>query len=270
MAPNDPLKIMYLSPVGTSETDQFFADLVARYKDPSSEVHVVSLTDEDGGFSHIEYRSYQGAVTRGILRVTREAARDGFDALAIGCFYDTALEEARELSGRMVVVAPCQASIEIASSLSHAFGIVVGRRKWVPQMRATIRGYGHADRLTGFYEAGLGVNDFQKDRERTLGRLLAAGRKAVEEDHAESLILGCTDEAGFYEAMEGELGVPVIDSFLAALKRAEYGARLKRGMGWVPSRKWGSEAPPEEELRRFGGLDGPSAIGNRVVVPANG
>ncbi len=270
MPPNDPLRIIYLSPVATSESDQDFADMAARYKNPSSEVHVVSLTEEDGAFSHVEYRSYQGVMTRGILRVTREAARDGFDALAIGCFYDTALEDARELSGEMVVVAPCHASIEIASSLSNTFGIVVGRRKWVPQMRATIRGYGYIDRLTGFYEAGLGVNDFQKDRVRTLDRLLAAGRKAIEGDHAESLILGCTDEAGFFEAMEGELGVPVIDPFVAALKRAEYGASLKRSVGWVPSRKWGSQAPPEEELRRFGGLDGPSAIGNRIVLLADG
>jgi len=32
--------------------------------------------------------------------------KEGFDALVIGCFYDTALHDAREVSGDMVVVAP--------------------------------------------------------------------------------------------------------------------------------------------------------------------
>ena len=84
----------------------------------------------DGAFTHIEYRSYEAVVSAGIVRAARAAAAEGFDALAIGCFYDTALLEAREVSGDMAVTAPCAASLEIAASLANRFGIIVGRRKW--------------------------------------------------------------------------------------------------------------------------------------------
>jgi len=63
-------------------------------------------------------------------------------------------------------------------------------------------------------------------------------------------------------------GVPVIDPSIAALKRAEYAAILKRQCGWKPSRMWSCEAPPEDEIARFGGIDGGGAFGNRIVIEA--
>src|SRR5690606_41692096 len=67
----------------------------------------------------------------------------------------------------MIVTAPCIASCEIAASLSNRFGIIVGRRKWVHQMQSTVHAYGHAERLVGFYDVGLGVDDFQRSEEHT-------------------------------------------------------------------------------------------------------
>lgn len=265
------VKIMYLSPIAHCEGhDELFAEMARDYKLPGSEVHVTSLPDNVGRFSHIEYRSYEGMVTAGIIRAARAAACAGFDALAIGCFYDTGLHEAREISGDMIVTAPCAASCEIAASLSNRFGIIVGRRKWVDQMQATVHALGHRDRLAGFYHVELGVTEFQEDHEETENRLIAAGRKAVEENYAEALILGCTMEVGFYKKVEDELGVPVIDPSIAALKRAEYAALLKRDCGWVPSRKWSCEAPPENEIEAIGTFDSGEALGGRIVVPADG
>jgi len=264
-----PIKIMYLSPVAHRDGhDDLFADMARDVKLPGTEVHVTSLPDEIGLFTNIEYRSYEGMVTAGIIRAARAAAREGFDALAIGCFYDTGLYEAREVSGEMIVTAPCVASCEIAASLSNRFGVIVGRRKWVHQMQSTVHDHGHRDRLAGFYHVELGVTEFQEDHDRTAHCLMTAGRKAVEEDYAESLILGCTMEVGFHHHMEKELGVPVIDPSIAALKRAEYGALLKRDCGWVPSRKWSCEAPTEEEIASIGTFDDRPAFGGRIVVPA--
>lgn len=264
-----PLKIMYLSPImGSAAHDDVFAAMARDHKLPGTEVHVTSLPEADGHFSHIEYRAYEAMVTRGIVRAARAAAREGFDAFAIGCFYDTALHDAREISGEMVVTAPCVASCEIAASLSNRFGIVVGRRKWVHQMGSTVREHGHEHRLAGFYHVELGVTEFQADHAETGRRLIEAGRRAVEEDFAEALILGCTMEIGFYQEVERRLGVPVIDPSIAALKRAEYAAALKRQCGWKPSRRWSCEPPPEDEIAAIGGFDGGEVFGNRIVVPA--
>jgi allantoin racemase len=134
----EPLKIMYLNPVGANDAvDAIFADMARDHKLPGTEVHVAALPKVGYSFSHIEFRTYEALVTRGIMRAVRTAAREGFDALAIGCFYDTALHDAREISGSMIITAPCIASCEIAASLANLFGIIVGRRKWVHQMQST-------------------------------------------------------------------------------------------------------------------------------------
>ncbi len=263
-------RVFYLSPITEDRgNDELFARMARDYKRPETEVHVASLPESEGNFSHIEYRSYEAMVTAGILRATRAAAREGFDALAIGCFYDTALHDAREVSGEMTVTAPCAASCEIAASVANRFGIIVGRRKWVHQMKSTVEALGHGSRLTGFYHVELGVTEFQEDHERTGRLLLEAGRKAVEEDYAEALILGCTMEIGFHREIEDRLGVPVIDPAIAALKRAEYGAFLKIDCGVVPSRKWSCEAPPENEIAATGVFDTDRPFGARVVVAPN-
>ena len=268
MTSNDKLKVMYLSPTGVADYDHVFADMVRDHKLPNTEVHITSLKPSDGAFSHIEFRSYETIVSSGIVRASRAAAREGFDALAIGCFYDTALLDAREVSETMVVTAPCSSSLDIAASLSNRFGIIVGRRKWVDQMNATVVANGMGHRLSGFYHVELGVNDFHADHDRTRNLLVQAGQRAIEEDYAEALILGCTLEIGFYQYLSSTLGVPVIDPSIAAFKRAEYAADLRRKCGWIPSRRWSCEAPPEEEIARFGIIDNSDVFGNRIVVPA--
>jgi len=268
MSPQPPLKIMYLRPVGTAAFDNLFADMIRNYKNLETEVHVVSLKPSLGGFTHIEYRSYEAIVTAGVVRGTRAALKEGFDAVALSCFYDTALHEAREVSGDMIVTAPCIASVEIASSLANRFGIIVGRRKWVNQMASTIKNCGRDDQLSGFYHVGLGVNDFQVRPEKTEQLLIEAGCRAVDSDFAEAIILGCSREVGFYQRLEKRLGVPVIDPAIAVLKRAEYAAILKRQCGWIPSRKWSCEAPPEDELEQFGIIDDGDVFGNRIIIGA--
>lgn len=265
-----PLKIMFFNPLATSAgCDELFAEMARNYKLPQTEVHVASIPDSAVSFTNIEFRTYEAMVTQHIIRATRQAAKEGFDAFVIGCFYDTALHDAREISGEMIVTAPCAASCEIAASISNRFGIIVGRRKWVHQMQSVVREHGHNHLLSGFYHVELRVTEFQADHKETRRRLIEAGRRAIEQDFAEALVLGCTMGVGFYKEVETALGVPVIDSSIAALKRAEYAAALKRQCGWIPSRRWSSEAPPEGELSIIAGLDDGNAFGSRVIVPAD-
>ena len=78
------VKIMYLSPVAhRAGHDDLFADMARDYKLPGTEVHVTSLPDTVGRFNHIEYRSFEGMVTAGIIRATRAAAREGLSLIHI-------------------------------------------------------------------------------------------------------------------------------------------------------------------------------------------
>ena len=110
----------------------------------------------------------------------------------------------------------------------------------------------------------LGVHDFQVDHDLTCDRLLTEGRKAIHQDGAEVLILGCTAEYGFNQKMQDELGVPVVDAVTAPFKYAEFLAELAGRFGWYPSRMWGSEAPPREEVDAWGLFDEEPAVGQQL------
>lgn len=263
---NKKYKIMYLSPVGIDLLDNLFYDMVNETKNPNSEVHITSLDARLGAFSHIEFRSYEAMATPGIIHATIAAAEEGFDALVIGCFYDTALLDAREVSDKMVVVAPCHSSIETALSLANNFAIIVGRRKWVNQMTNTVSEHGYKEKLVGFFDVGMGVDDFQKDHNKTIKALTKASIDAVENHHAESIILGCTAEFGFYKDLQKIVGVPVIDPSLAALKKAEQAADLKKNFNLIPSRKWSCEPPSKKEIEKFKLFAEKNPFGNRIVV----
>ena len=79
------------------------------------------------------------------------------------------------------------------------------------------------------------------------------------------LILGCTAEYGFNKNMQAELGVPVIDAVTAPFKYAEFLAEMAGRFGWYPSRMWGSEAPPQDELEDWGLFDEPAPAGRLLT-----
>ena len=246
------MRILWIDPIGIDAYSAEMLQLLEEARRPETDVHVVSLPGDRP--RHLEYHAYEGLVVGDIVRLTYAHAAD-YDALVIGCFYDVGLREAREVSGQAIVTAPCQAATAIARNLGNTFSVLVGRRKWIPKMRENVRLYGHAHALASMRPLGLGVHDFQADPRRTMERLLDEGYKAVHEDSAEVLILGCTAEYGFNQTMQQELGVPVIDAVTAPFKYAEFLAETAHRFGWHPSRMWGSEAPSNEEIAAWGLFD---------------
>ncbi|CAM1364172.1 aspartate/glutamate racemase family protein [Tenacibaculum xiamenense] len=260
------LKIMYLNPIGFDAYDPFFAEMIKDNKFPNTEVHVTSLNSKVGLMDNLEYRTYNGLISSELIKATRQASIEGFDALIIGCFYDPHLLSAREISGDMVVVAPCHSSVEIALKLSNKFSVIIGQKKWENEMHHAIKSYGYGEHLASFRDVEMNVCEFQKNHDITANKLFQAAEKAVNEDFAESIILGCTCEFGFYQEIQQKLNIPVIDPSLAALKQAEQAALLKKNYGWKPSRKWSSEAPSEADIAEFGLFKEPFEFGNRIIV----
>ncbi|MFM0162001.1 aspartate/glutamate racemase family protein [Paraburkholderia sediminicola] len=259
-----PVSVRWLNPVGYPTWNEPIGQLLHAIKQPSTEIEVVSF-DMNPSPTHLEYRTYEALIDERTVAVARDSGQKNIDALVVGCFYDPAIEAAREISGRTVVIGPCQASVQIATQLANRFSVVVGREKWIEQMKDRIRGYGQIDRLASMRSLGMGVNDFQAQPEVTRRRIIEEARRAVDEDKAEAVILGCTIEFGFFDAVQQAVGVPVIDPVVAAFKMAESFARLKKQFGWAPSRVWSCEPPPESELDDFGLFRGPVPIGHTVT-----
>jgi len=237
-------RVVYIDPVGKGVVDEGHQFLTS-HKREGTELKMLMLPR---GPEHLEYRYYEALVLLDILHLITEAEREGFDAAIIGCFYDVGLQAAREVAERMPVVAPCEASTHLAATLGDRFSIIVGRRKWIPEMMENVVRYGMKERLASFKSVDLGVLEFHQDEQETARRFRQAGREAIERDGAEVLILGCTATYGFYRELQEELGVPVIDSMIAAFKTAEFAAELRNRFGWSHSKIGGYESPPPAEF----------------------
>lgn len=245
------MRILWIDPI---VEDRIYVSALRKALDdarrPDTELDIISLPAGPAP-RHLRYHAYEALVVAEIVKAVYRRAAD-YDAFIIGCFYDLALREAREVSGKAIVTAPCESSIAIAAQLGNTFSVLVGADKAIPKMRENIRAYGMGHRLMSMRPLNMGVLEFQAQAERTMEAMLREGAKAVEKDRAEVIVLGCSAEVGFHKTLQDELGVPVIDSALAPFKYAEFLAETAKHFGWHPSRRWGSEPPPDEEIKAWG------------------
>ena len=236
-------RILYIAPVNVA------GDFLERdLEDAARAGNQIDVVGFSRGPRHVEYHYYETLVLPEVVHTVIEAERLDYDAAVIGCFYDLGLQEGREVAERMIVTAPCEASCLLAASLGATFSIIVGRRKWIPQMRGTVATYGLESRLASFRALELGVLDYHADERETERRFIEAGQRAIAEDGAEVIILGCTASSGFFARLQQELGVPVIDSAIAAIKQAENLVELRDRFGWSQSKIGGYESPPASEI----------------------
>ena len=239
------MRVHYINPVGSPQFDAGMKEVLQKSASDGTEVEVVSLKR---GPWHVEYMYYEALVLADVLHVVKQAENDGYDAVVMGCFYDLALQEAREISERMVVTAPAESCMLHACGLGDKFSIVVGRRKWIPQMMGNVTRYGLRDRLASFKVLNLGVLDFQREKEETERRQRKVVKEAIEEDGAEVIILGCTAEFGFWATLQKEFHVPVLDPVIVPFKHAEHLVELRNRFGWGHSKIGGYESPPAGEI----------------------
>jgi allantoin racemase len=197
---------------------------------------------------HLEYNAYEMVAAGPTVGAIRWGETQGYDAAVIGCFYDPFLRAGREVTRKMAVTAPAEASLHIANTLGERVSILVGRSKWIPEMHENVAKYGFGDRLASFRVLKMTVSEFQKDPACTEERILEEAHKAVTEDGADVIVLGCTIEFGFYKKVQAELGVPVIDAIVAPLRYAELLSDMQQRQGWSISNAQGYETPEQQEL----------------------
>jgi len=257
------IKLRWLNPISLPHYDEPMGEIIRSIVSPNTQVEVVSL-DNPIKMDNLEYRYYESLVWGDIARVAYDADNCGVDAMIIGCFYDPALEDCREICQHTIVVAPCQASMQLAANLANKFSVIVGQEKWIEQMTERAHSYGFEHYLASMRSVDIAANSLQCDTQYTTKCIIKEGRKAMEEDHAEALILGCTCNFGLAEKVQDILGIPVIDPLLAAVTMAENLANLKQNFAIKPSNKWSSQAPPVAEMAKFQLDTYPAPIGNRV------
>lgn len=218
------------------------------YARPGTEV-TVSIIDD--GPASIESHFDEVLAVPGILLEVARADAAGADALLIDCMGDPGLSAAREISPNLVM-GPAQTSMHVAAMLGLNFSIVTTGASVLPIFHDLVRRYGLTDQLCSIRPVEVPVLELHAgDR---VGELLTAeALRAVEEDGAHVIVLGCTGMRGWAAriaaALEaaGHPGIPVIDPVIATLKITEALVDL----GLVPS----SRSHPRPPKKPFVGYD---------------
>lgn len=161
---------------------------------------------------------YMSAVA--VARKVVEVARQGFDAVVGTAFLDNGLDAARELVD-IPVVGPAKTTLYMAATLANKFAVIMPAGDLPKHVWAYAKVLGVVDRIVGLPTLKCTVADFLRDEDNAVTMIMAMGRRLMEENGAEALVLGCGATTGLAPRVASALGIPVLDPGLTAVKYAE-------------------------------------------------
>lgn len=152
------------------------------------------------------------------------------DATIIACFDDTGLDAARSFSPAPVVGIG-EAAFHLASLIAGKFTAVTTLSRSVPAIEHNLVRYGLISRCARVRAADVAVLDLEVPGSAARARISREIDRAIQEDRAEAIVLGCAGMADLASALSREHGLPVIDGVAAAVKLCEslVGLRLMTG-----------------------------------------
>ena len=150
----------------------------------------------------------------------KEGVGQGYDAIILACFCEVGVEAAREISP-VPVFGLEEITLATAITLGEKFGVMTEKRPRVAMKKRHVRRYGLLERMASIRPLGLSVAELDREPEKTKAAGMALARRMVEEDGAEVIVMGCAAMAGYSDEIERELGVPVLDPLVVALKMTE-------------------------------------------------
>ena len=193
-------------------------EMLSEYAAIGTEISVDCI---DHGPESIESAYDEVLANAHILPKVVQAERDGFDAVIIYCGDDPAVGAARELVD-IPVIGPGKVSKLIALDLGYRFSVLTVLKSCIPGDREECYRKGiDMHRLASVRSIDIPVSDVRDDMEATFEGLLAEGRKCIDLDGAQCIVLSCLGMAGMGKRLTESLGVPVIDPAFAAVKYAE-------------------------------------------------
>jgi allantoin racemase len=207
----------------------------------------------------IEMARYRWAHHLAYIQVVENAMRaerEDYDAVAISCFADPGLEEARSVVD-IPVVSSLETALLVSSAIGRSFGLLTIDRPMVARVRELVHRYGFGCRITGVEPMIPPIAEFELDE-------AFAGSPAFVERFARQAQSMIAQGADVIIPAEGVLntvlarneceavnGTPVLDSYASLLAFAEMLVRLRRDSGLRIARGGAYARPPETLIRHL-------------------
>lgn len=236
------MRIFVVNPNSTaSMTDQ-----IRRSAESVAAVGTEILAESAAGTpASIEGYHDEALAVPAMLNAIRAAEARGAEATVIACFDDPGLAAAREVA-KGPVVGICQAGLQVAATIAARFSVVTTLPRSVPIIEDLVASYGATQRCRRVRSVNLPVLALEEDPTEAEKRLKHEIRRAIQEDGAEAVLLGCAGMAEICEVLQQDTGIPVIDGVTAAVKLAEAmvggGFRTAKGGAYAFPREKGPVA----------------------------
>lgn len=227
------MRILVVNPNTTLSMTRKIGEAARRAALP--EIEIVSVNPEEGPAS-IEGYFDEALSLSGLLKTV--AAHPDVDAIVIACFDDTGLDAVRCMTDAPVVGIG-EAAFHAASFLANKFSVVTTLSRSVPAIEHNLTRYGLAARCAKVRASEVAVLDLETNVGTAWSSISSEVAKAIEDDRAEAIVLGCAGMTDLAASLSAEHGLPVIDGVAAAVAFAGSLVRI----GLKTSSK-GGYAPP--------------------------
>lgn len=177
---------------------------------PGTEVHAVSPAM---GPESIESHYDEALSVPGLLAEIRAGEESGVDGYVVACFGDPGLDAAREVA-RGPVVGMAEAAMRTAAYLGRGFTVVTTLSRSRGRTWELAERYGMRDLCRGVHACDIPVLELEGD---ALDVVMAACARAVEQDEADAVVLGCAGMTDWAAPIAAEIGVPVVDGVQSAV-----------------------------------------------------
>lgn len=211
---------MHLNIVNGNTTASMTKTIAAAARKAARPGTVIRAVEPAFGPASIEGAYDDAFAVPGILTRIQEGEAEGANAHVIACFDDTGLDAARAVADAPVIGIG-EAGFHYASLLAHKFTVVTTLSRSVPVLENNLLRYGLDRRCARVRACDVPVLELENPASNARARIGAEIAKALEDDHAEAIVLGCAGMADLAASLSAEFGVPVIDGVAAAVTLAE-------------------------------------------------
>ena len=147
------------------------------------------------------------------------------DAFVVACFDDTGLEAAR-CSTEAPVVGIGEAAFHMASLVAARFSVVTTLSRSIIPIEHNLAKYGLMSRCARVRAAEVPVLALEESGSKARHAIEQEIDRALIEDGAEAIVLGCAGMTDLARDLERKAGVPVLDGVACAVSLAESMVRL--------------------------------------------
>ena len=210
--------------------------------------------DDFAPIDAIKYRYLEILNEDQLCEAALAAEREGFDAVAIGCFFDPALRAARSLVD-IPVVSLAETCMLVACSYGRKFAVVTLCGDESANLADLCEQYGLERRLAGILSMDPPIDEYTLEAE---GDDVAAVSEGFARSCARAFELGAEvivpgdgvlNEFLYRQGTSEVGGATVMDSIAVLFCHAEMLVRLRQAVGMTVSRRQMYLKPPEAMLR---------------------